>query len=876
MAEIIVPGAGPSPCRIALVGERPGKTEARDGIPFVGQAGKETDRYLFRAGLDRFGVYVTNLIKTYLPDDPDPTAAEVEEWAPVLEDELAGVGAEIIGTLGRYATRYFLGDVDMQVVHGLAFHEGGRIIVPIYHPAAGLWNSDMQPFIADDFMRFGDYCAGRLTPRPTPWDLCPEPKYCELGDGDLERIGDILNSLRIAQDFSGIDSKGVIAIDTEGWKDDPWCLSYSTSPGTGYVIRRHSQRALGVFADLLLELDPLVVFHNSLHDIPVLHELGVHARRYTDTMILAYLLRLEPQGLKPLSLRHHGMVMSDYPDIVRDASNSLAMDYLIRASVETWPPAVEVVELKGGEARVHKPQGLNRRIDSILKAVMDRDDPASKSFGKPRVDIWDRWRKISDELKAPALNALGDMPQATLDDIPVSTAIAYAARDADATLRLLPVLLERIKALGLERVAEIDLGVVPMIERMQSVGMAVDPEYFVRFSGELQDMCFRAEHQVAQLVGRSINLDSPAQVAKLLFDTPTDKDGCRSCGLGIPVVKLTKGKTRASSDDEVLETVKDAHPAVPIIQIHREASHLKTSFADVLPTFLGADGRLHTTLRITRVHSGRLSATKPNLLNQPVRTELGMRIREGFVAPAGRQLASWDLDQIEMKVMAHESQDVEFLRVFREGRDVHLATAAKMFGKPEADIDKMTERYPAKSVGFGTIYGITKYGLHTQMKLAGLDFTEDDCDKFICEWLAVYPGVGVFMEAKRTEARRYGYVSDMFGRVRYLPGVHSNIRRVREEAYRQAVNHPIQAGAQEIIKIAMVEIWGLLVGELWPAGLVVEPLLQVHDELVFEIPDEEGMFELLDALIRPLMEADVLDVPVTASGGVGRTWAALK
>ncbi len=845
---MIVLGSGPKDARIALIGERPGKEENRRGIPFVGVSGREMDRYLLRAGIDRSTCYVTNLLKDYIEGDPDPTPDEIKAQEHVLLEELREVQPAFIGALGRFSVRYFLGDVAMEAVHGIAFTPpglNGTAVIPIYHPAGGLYDADIQPFIQDDFLKLGAYASGRLPVRP-PTDEHPEPFYVELTDNDAASIRHLVG--------------GVVGVDTEGWEKNPWCLSFSSKPGKGYVIRAHSKHALRAFQQAILDHDSLVIFHNSLYDIGVLRALGIRVPRYTDTIIMSYVLRLEPLGLKPLSFRHLGMKMRAYDDVIAEPSRRLILEYLTAASKIDWGPAPEYVEFKAGDAKVRKPHNLNRRITAILKDVEEKD-----------ADPRDRWKKVQPELRKPAEERLGLPPEPTLDDVPLSDAIYYAGRDPDATCRLLKVLPERVTEMELDPILEMDLDIVPMVERMQANGILIDPEYFGRLSTEFQAEMNQASHKIYRMVGKQINPNSPDQVRPLLFN-PTSNGG-----LGLVPTKRTK-KGKESTNDKVLNALAAKHPVVPVIMSYREYAKLKDSFAKVLPTKMDEDHRIRCTLRITRVTSGRIAASNPNLMAQPARSELALKIREGFIAPRGRRLAAWDLDQVEMRVMAHESQDKGLMDLFLSGRDIHSTTASQMFGVRLEDVDKVKHRYPAKRVGFGVITGITGHGLLDQMVLAGVyEYDESDCSRFIKEWFKIYPGVLDFMGNARGEAKRYGFVRDMHGRIRYLPGVWSDVTRVREEALRQAHSHIISAGAQGIIKKAMKGIWDLLNDTLWPAGIDAEPLLQIHDELLFEIPEGDDVWGMLDAFVIAQLEGAVkLSVPITAKGGYGPNWATLK
>jgi DNA polymerase-1 len=473
----------------------------------------------------------------------------------------------------------------------------------------------------------------------------------------------------------------------------------------------------------------------------------------------------------------------------------------------------------------------------------------------------------------------GPVPNATLADVPFDDAIYYASRDPDATLRLDPILTAMTASMGLEQSLAIDHGAIPMIEHMQTHGMACDTKVLRDFSEELQGDLDRIGYEAQKILsGDFINLNSGDQLAALFYNEWKDK--------GIPWPKYTTESGRPKMDESALQTIKVELEAlnrrnpyqqgcIDLIDLtldYRERLKLKTTYADPVADKVDAsgDGRLHSQFRITRVVSGRLSATKPNVLAFPSRTELGRRIKGAFHASPGHVLHTADYSGIEMRVMAHMSKDPLMCQVFKEGRDLHGETASRIFGKPVDQVDKMTERYPAKSMGFLIIYGGGASTLQDNLKEVGLDWDFQTCDDLINEWLKVYKGVARFMQAQKEYARRHGYVKTMHGRIRYLPGIWSDITSVQREAQRMAINHPIQGTAQEIIKIAMAKLWPLI-QELWEDEISVHPLLQIHDELIHEIQEE--FLEAVDALIIDTMEKAVtLSIPIKVGSAYGHTW----
>jgi len=459
------------------------------------------------------------------------------------------------------------------------------------------------------------------------------------------------------------------------------------------------------------------------------------------------------------------------------------------------------------------------------------------------------------------------MPDATLDDVPLEEAISYAARDADATLRIDPIIDRMLDELSLREVYEMDMAIVPMVDRMQHIGMRICPDHFANLSLHLTDMMHLKIGEIDVASGHKSGLDynpnSPKQTAELLFGM-----------LGLKSTKKTKMK-KESTNDKVLEALSSKNPVARLICDYRELAKLRDSFCETLPKFADENLRVHPNFRITRVSSGRLSCIEPNLLAIPVRTELSKLIREGFVAGEERVLGSWDLDQIEMREMAHQSGDPVMIGWFNEGLDVHRMTGAAAFGCKPEDVTSV-QRYASKRLGFGIITGITEIGLAEQMALAGAEgWDEQTCLKFINEYFKILRGVKRYIDNCRAEARRYGYVRDRWGRMRYLPGVHSDLSWVREEALRQSHSFKISASAQGLLKHSMKAIW-----DWWRSERLlgmIEPLLQIHDELVVELFDEAQFMDYISqGMIHFLCHTTHLCVPIKAKGSTAVNWGLLK
>ena len=801
-----VQGEGHPNAEVCFVGEAPGIDEDRLGRPFVGKAGRELDRYLDGARLPiREHVFITNVVRerptTKSGANREPTQAEIDRDRPELELELQIVQPRTLVTLGRTASRAFLGDVDIETVHGLPHkipHPFIETVFPCYHPAAALHSPELQAFVQYDMARLALHLRGQLPPR--------------VRDTKPGEYFDIITPM--------LEPDEPIAIDTEGWEHKPWCLSYSQKAGEGRVLRAVQTRGIEKFAESIEDHDAFIILHNALHDLPVLRAMGIELPHFIDTMIYAYLLGLEPQGLKPLAYRHAGMGQASYEEIISSAQLRLEAEWLERI------PVPEKVKARGRKSKV----GIRQ---------------------------W--WKAQKPETAALVSEPI---PEATLDDVAhPEIAINYAARDADCTLRIFPTLRDQIDAMGMTEVAAVDMAIVPMVDRMQTVGMLADLDHF-RDLGTLIELSLTVlRSQIEAHAGEPLNPASGDQVAALLFDK-----------LHLSTGKRTKSGARFSTIDAHLEAIRDEHPIVGLILDWREADKLRGTYIEPMPGFIQADGRLHPHFRITRTATGRLSASDPNVLAFPKHSDLGKLVRMGFLAGPGHRLGEWDLNQIEMRVMAHDSQDATMIAEFKSGIDKHVSTASRLFGvKPE--LIKEHERFAAKAVNFGILMGMTAVGLTAQFHKQGQrQWTQDDCQRLLDEYFKLYSGVKAYVSGKHAEARRFGYVRDMWGRIRYIGGVHSPDRKVREEALRQAQATPIQSGAQGIIKRIMRALWPEIVAMRQHAW--VEPLLQIHDALIFEF--DETVHRLLDeTVMRAMRDTVTLRVPVTAKGTTAQRWGDL-
>ncbi|MBZ0125678.1 MAG: DNA polymerase I, partial [Rhodocyclaceae bacterium] len=438
------------------------------------------------------------------------------------------------------------------------------------------------------------------------------------------------------------------------------------------------------------------------------------------------------------------------------------------------------------------------------------------------------------------------------EQVDIARATEYSAEDADVTLRLhealYPRLAEEPRLEALYR--DIEMPVMQILFRMERNGVLVDAPLLERQGQQLGLRMMEIERQAHEVAKQPFNLNSPKQIQEILFEREK-----------LPVLKKTPSGA-PSTDEEVLEQLALDYPLPKLILDYRGMAKLKSTYADKLPRSVDpATGRVHTNFAQSVAVTGRLASSDPNLQNIPIRTEEGRRIRQAFVAPAGSRIVSADYSQIELRIMAHLSGDKGLLDAFAAGEDIHRATAAEVFGAAPAEVTGEQRRY-AKVINFGLIYGMSAFGLARQL---GLE--RGAAQSYIDRYFARYPGVANYMESTRLQARERGYVETVFGRRLWLPEIKSAAPARRQAAERAAINAPMQGTAADIIKLAMIAV------QRWldEARMRTLLILQVHDELVLEVPEDE-----LEAVRRelPKLMAGVaqLSVPLLAEVGVGANW----
>ena len=443
--------------------------------------------------------------------------------------------------------------------------------------------------------------------------------------------------------------------------------------------------------------------------------------------------------------------------------------------------------------------------------------------------------------------------QISFSQVALEEATQYAAEDADITLRLHGELSARLAAEpALLRVyREIEMPLVPVLERMEANGVSIDMDELRRQSADLSQRMMRAQNRAHEVAGRIFNLDSPKQLGQLLFEE-----------LKLPALVKTPGGA-PSTNEEALEAIADQHELPRLILEHRSLGKLRSTYTDKLPLMRNpVTGRVHTSYHQAGAATGRLSSSDPNLQNIPIRSADGRRIRQAFVAPPGRRIVACDYSQIELRIMAHLSEDPGLVAAFARGADVHAATAAEVFGMTLETVTR-EQRSAAKAINFGLMYGMSAFGLARQLGIA-----RGEAQDYIALYFSRFAGVRDFMERVRAQAREDGYVETVFGRRLALPEIRSRNPAQRAGAERAAINAPMQGTAADIIKRAMVTVDSWLQAEAGGRALM---LMQVHDELVFEV--DAGFVDTLLPAVRARMEgAAELRVSLVVDTGVGATW----
>jgi len=469
-------------------------------------------------------------------------------------------------------------------------------------------------------------------------------------------------------------------------------------------------------------------------------------------------------------------------------------------------------------------------------------------------------------LKALAFNRLGiemtpiseligsGAKQISMSQVEIAQAADYACADADMTLRLAELLDPELCQQGLWKLfAEVEMPLVPVLLDMERNGIALDTDLLRQLSQRLGEQLLKLEAEIYNSVGHQFNINSSQQLGSVLFEE-----------LKLPPGRKTK--SGYSTEASILEKLRGAHPIMELILDYRQLSKLKSTYIDALPGLINPKtGRVHTSFNQARTTTGRLSSSDPNLQNIPIRGELGKEIRQAFIAPEGSCLLAGDYSQIDLRSLAHLSQDKGLLAAFQRDEDIHSTTAAQLFGVDASQVTADMRRV-AKTVNFGVIYGMSEYGLEQATELS-----REEAAKFIASYFEKYAGVKQYLESTKQQAREVGYVQTLLDRRRSITEINSANRQVREAAERMAINMPVQGTSADIIKVAMINLYR----EINKRQLKSRMLLQVHDELVFEVPQEE-LGETRQLVPDLMSTALQIRVPLKVDTKTGNNWGEME
>jgi DNA polymerase-1 len=486
----------------------------------------------------------------------------------------------------------------------------------------------------------------------------------------------------------------------------------------------------------------------------------------------------------------------------------------------------------------------NLRFDCMLAAHL----LGEKSLGLKGL----AFNKLGVEISTPTELGGSRKKQGSLspDYVGVDQIASYACASVDILWSLKENLEAELGRQGLWRLfTEVEMALIPVLVAMERHGILLDTDLLRQMSLELGQELLRLEKGIYSSVGHEFNINSPQQLGKVLFQE-----------LKLPLSRKTK--TGYSTEASIMEALRGAHPVIELILKYRQLSKLKSTYIDALPALINRKtGRVHTSFNQTGTSTGRLSSSEPNLQNIPIRGEMGSKIRKAIIAAPGTYLLSADYSQIDLRALAHLSQDPGLIASFAQDEDIHTLTASEIFGVPKDEVTPEMRRN-AKTVNFGIIYGMSDYGLEQ-----ATSFSRDEASRFIALYFEKYPKVKEYLEATKEQARRLGYVQTVLGRRRLVPEINSANRMVREAAERMAINAPVQGTSADVIKVAMINLHR----EMDKSHLKSKMLLQIHDELLFEVPEGE-LNEMKSLVARLMPEAVELCVPLKTDIKAGRNW----
>ena len=667
-----------------------------------------------------------------------------------------------------------------------------------------------------------------------PVDL--DLEACRLGEIDRERVAELFRELEFRALFNRLTATEQATSPAQLSLFGDQEVPAEQAEVTDYQIVATPEALEGMVAQLRQHKDGLVVDVESTSTDPMAAELvGIALSAQEGTGYYVPVGHRSPSTASrqpnlplPLVLDRLAPLLRN-PDIAKIAHNAnYDLTVLAEAGLEVAPLTCDTM---------------------IAQWIIH---PSSRTLGLKSL----AWTRLGVEM-TPIEELIGTgKKQITMDQVPVTETAPYACADADITLRLANQLQPELREKALwELFSQVEMPLVPVVVDMQRAGIKLDVEFLAEMSQELGARLGELQEEIESHVQHPININSTQQLSVALFD---------EMGLAEPWMRRGKSGHYSTAAD-VLEKIRDKHPVVEQILEHRQLVKLKGTYVDALPALVNPrTGRVHTSFNQAGSVTGRFSSSNPNLQNIPIRTELGRQIRRAFVAKEGWQLLAADYSQVELRVLAHISGDPTMLASFARGEDIHASTAAAIYGVPLDEVTK-DQRRVAKMTNFAISYGVTSFGLADRTELS-----TPEAETFIKAYFETYPKIREYIEETRQRAREQGYVETLLGRRRYFPELRPGARvshNAREQAYRMAINAPIQGTAADILKVAMKNLWD----ELGERGLRARMLLQVHDELVLEVPQEE-LDEVTDLVIRTMEGAFTLDAPLKVDAKLGHNW----
>lgn len=635
-----------------------------------------------------------------------------------------------------------------------------------------------------------------------------------------------------------------LGIDTEGTLAKPWSVQIYPDKQQFYFANEKAPIA-----------GHSLIFHSGLHDAPIMEKLGYNIRVDDDTLLMAHHLDL-PLGLKELTVRELGIILKPYSVMIEGILKERLIAYFNQ--VRDRP------EFNVKEGRKHTPA---RRVTTLINNLNDEAPQA----------VYRKWNdKAHKELRLLIEAAIGEFEYPTLADIDFNVAKDYACKDPKATYLLKRKLAPRLQAIGAYSAYKTDVELIPIVNSMHSNGLPIDIGRVRELSAEVGALRDKYLIELRNILGADFNPNSaPDKLAALQSE-------------GVVLTKKTESGKSFSVGKKILKGLGNTSQLAPLLYRFSEIDKLNSTYVPALTAFIGPDGRVHPTWRITSevddtleigkggAATGRLTCSNPNVMAFPERTGegLGKRFKKCFVAPEGWIFANADLDQIEMRMMAHMANCKAMIASIWAGRDSHTDTASLMFNVPYEQVDKAKHRFPAKTINFLMLFEGGAQKLVEQLAAEEVHIELDQAKKLIADWYSVYPEIREYQRIKHVEAELAGYVSDFWGRIRHTEGARAANRMSASEVMRQASNFPIQSGAQVLLKRAMVRIWNTMQLPMWKINVKI--VAQIHDELVFLIKKGYESFMQDVVQVELVREQNLLLVPLSSSVGYGESWGDLK